>query len=288
MLTLHVLDEAAIRTLVDRALADERGLAGAVTISGEAFDHLVAMSVGDGRRALTALEAAAGVTTAAGGTQIELNVLEQALDRAAVRYDREGDQHYDVVSAFIKSIRGSEVDAALHYLARMLEAGEDPRFIARRLVILASEDVGLAEPAALGVAVAAAHALELVGLPEARLNLAQATIYLALAPKSNAVISALGAATADVRAGLAGGVPPALRDAHYPGAKRLQHGTGYRYPHDFPGGVVQQAYLPAELADREYYRPSDRGAERAAEARLATLREILRGGSDKSGVSDAD
>jgi len=277
MLTLHVLDEAAIRKVVDRALLDERGLAGTVTISDEAIDHLVTMSVGDARRALTALEAAAGVTTAAGRNRIELDVLEQAMDRAAVRYDREGDQHYDVVSAFIKSIRGSEVDAALHYLARMLEAGEDARFIARRLVILASEDVGLAEPAAMGVAVAAAHALELVGLPEARLNLAQATIYLALAPKSNAVITALGAATDDVRSGLAGGVPSALRDAHYPGAKRLQHGKGYRYPHDFPGGVVQQGYLPDELADREYYRPSDRGAERAAAARLVTLRDVVRG-----------
>ncbi len=277
MLTLHVLDEAAIRTVVERALTDERGLAGSVTISDDALDHLVTMSVGDGRRALTALEAAAGVTKAAGGSRIELDVLEQALDRAAVRYDREGDQHYDVTSAFIKSIRGSDVDAALHYLARMLEAGEDPRFIARRLVILASEDVGLAEPAALGVAVAAAHALELVGLPEARLNLAQATIYLSLAPKSNAVIAALGAAAEDVRAGRAGGVPPALRDSHYPGAKRLQHGKGYRYPHEFPGGVVQQTYLPDELADREYYRPTDRGAERAAAARLATLRAIVRG-----------
>ncbi len=277
MLTLHVLDEAAIRTVVERALADERGLAGSVTISDDALDHLVTMSVGDGRRALTALEAAAGVTKAAGGSRIELDVLEQALDRAAVRYDREGDQHYDVTSAFIKSIRGSDVDAALHYLARMLEAGEDPRFIARRLVILASEDVGLAEPAALGVAVAAAHALELVGLPEARLNLAQATIYLSLAPKSNAVIAALGAAAEDVRAGRAGGVPPALRDSHYPGAKRLQHGKGYRYPHESPGGVVQQSYLPDELADREYYRPTDRGAERAAAARLATLRAIVRG-----------
>ncbi|HVS67813.1 MAG TPA: replication-associated recombination protein A, partial [Mycobacteriales bacterium] len=277
MLTLHELDDAAIRVLVERALVADRGLAGSVTISDEALEHLVTMAAGDGRRALTALEAAAGVTTASGATRIELDVLEQALDRAAVRYDREGDQHYDVVSAFIKSIRGSDVDAALHYLARMLEAGEDPRFIARRLVILASEDVGLAEPAALGVAVAAAHALELVGLPEARLNLAQATIYLALAPKSNAVITAIGAATEDVRAGRAGGVPPALRDAHYAGAKRLQHGKGYRYPHEFPGGVVQQTYLPDELADREYYRPSDRGAERAAAARLATLREVVRG-----------
>jgi putative ATPase len=277
MLTLHALDDPAVRTLVERAMVDDRGLAGAVTIAEDALDHLVAMAAGDARRALTALEAAAGATRAAGASRIELPALEQAIDRAAVRYDREGDQHYDVVSAFIKSIRGSDVDAALHYLARMLEAGEDPRFIARRLVILASEDVGLADPSALGVAVAAAHALELVGLPEARLNLAQATIYLSLAPKSNAVITALGAATDDVRAGLAGGVPPALRDAHYPGAKRLQHGKGYRYPHEFPGGVVGQTYLPDELADREYYRPTDRGAERAAAARLATLREIVRG-----------
>ncbi|HWC35991.1 MAG TPA: replication-associated recombination protein A [Mycobacteriales bacterium] len=287
MLTLHALDDDAIRVVVERALVDERGLAGAVTISADALDHLVTMAAGDGRKALTALEASAGVTIASGGSQIELDVLEQALDRAAVRYDREGDQHYDVTSAFIKSIRGSDVDAALHYLARMLEAGEDPRFIARRLVILASEDVGLAEPAALGVAVAAAHALELVGLPEARLNLAQATIYLSLAPKSNAVITALGAATEDVRAGRAGNVPPALRDAHYAGAKRLQHGKGYRYPHEFPGGVVQQTYLPDELADREYYRPTDRGAERAAAARLATLRAVVRG-RGATGDADAD
>ncbi len=182
-----------------------------------------------------------------------------------------------MISAFIKSLRGSDVDASLHYLARMLEAGEDPRFIARRLVIFASEDVGVAEPGALGAAVAAAHALELVGLPEARLNLAQATIHLALAPKSNAVTTALGAATADVREGLAGGVPPALRDAHYPGAKRLHHGDGYRYPHDFPGGVVEQQYVPDEVLGRDYYRPSDRGAERAAAERLKTLRTTVRG-----------
>jgi putative ATPase len=197
-----------------------------------------------------------------------------------VRYDREGDQHYDVTSAFIKSIRGSDVDAALHYLARMLEAGEDPRFIARRLVILASEDVGLAEPQALVVAVAAAHALELVGLPEARLNLAQATIHLALSPKSNAVITAINAATADVREGLAGSVPAHLRDAHYPGAKRLQHGAGYRYPHDAPGGLVGQQYPPDEIVGRDYYRPSGRGAERAAAERLEVLRSAIRGGDD--------
>jgi putative ATPase len=277
MLTLRALDDGAIAVLVQRSMVDERGLRGAVTISDSALEHLVTMAAGDGRRALTALEAAAGATTVAGGTVIELSTLEQALDRAAIRYDREGDQHYDVTSAFIKSIRGSDVDASLHYLARMLEAGEDPRFIARRIVILASEDVGLAQPDALGVAVAAAHALELVGLPEAKLNLAQAVIYLALAPKSNAVTTAIGAASEDVRSGLAGAVPAPLRDAHYAGAKRLQHGSGYRYPHDSPGGVVRQDYLPDELADREYYRPSGQGAERAAAARLATLRQAVRG-----------
>jgi putative ATPase len=284
LLTLHVLDDDAIRALVDRAVADSRGLDDAVAIAPDAVDHLVAMAAGDARRALTALEAAAGATLAAGRTAVDLETLEQAVDRAALRYDREGDQHYDVVSAFIKSIRGSDVDAALHYLARMIEAGEDPRFIARRLVILASEDVGLADPAALGVAVAAAHALELVGLPEAKLNLAQATIHLALAPKSNAVITAIGAATEDVRSGRAGQVPAPLRDAHYPGAKRLRHGSGYRYPHEFPGGVVRQDHLPDELADREYYRPSDNGAEHGVAARLAKLREAVRGREPEGGV----
>src|SRR3954471_23552696 len=277
LLTLEPLDEEAVRTLVERALVDERGLGGRVGLAPEALEHLLRLSGGDARRALTALEAAAGAAEALDRTEIDLATLEQAVDRAAVRYDREGDQHYDVTSAFIKSIRGSDVDAALHYLARMLEAGEAPRFIARRLVILASEDVGLADPPALGVAVAAAHALELVGLPEARLNLAQATIYLSLAPKSNAVIAAIGAATEDVRSGLAGAVPPHLRDAHYPGARRLQHGKGYRYAHDFPDGVVEQQYAPDEVTGRDYYRPSGRGAERAAAERLAALRAALRG-----------
>jgi putative ATPase len=277
LLTLEPLDDDAVRRLVERALADERGLGGRVGVTDEAFDHLLRLAAGDARRALTALEAAAGAAEALGHDAVDLATLEQAVDRAAVRYDREGDQHYDVTSAFIKSIRGGDVDAALHYLARMIEAGEDPRFIARRLVILASEDVGLADPAALPQAVAAAHALELVGLPEAKLNLAQATIYLALAPKSNAVIRAIGAATDDVRAGLAGPVPAHLRDSHYPGARRLQHGNGYRYPHDFPGGVVSQQYAPDTITGRDYYRPSDNGTERAAAQRLAALRAVLRG-----------
>jgi len=258
LLTLEPLDEAGIRRLIERAVTDERGLGGRFTLDDDALEHLLAISGGDARRALTALEAGAGAAESGGPDEsdraaITLAALEQAINRAAVRYDREGDQHYDVVSAFIKSMRGSDVDAALHYLARMIEAGEDPRFIARRLVILASEDIGMADPNALPQAVAAAHALELVGLPEAKLNLAQATIYLSLAPKSNAVITAIGAASDDVRNGLAGAVPAHLRDSHYPGARRLQHGKGYRYPHDFPGGVVEQQYLPDPLTGRIYY-----------------------------------
>ncbi|MGH3274116.1 MAG: hypothetical protein ACRDNZ_07300, partial [Streptosporangiaceae bacterium] len=183
--------------------------------------------------------------------------------------------HYDVMSAFIKSIRGSDADAALHYLARMIEAGEDPRFIARRLIVHASEDIGLADPSALQAAVAAAQAVELVGLPEARLNLAQATIHLSLAPKSNAVIMAIGAAAADVRAGLAGPVPPHLRDAHYPGAQRLGHGQGYAYPHDDPAGVVPQQYAPDSIAGRVYYHPTRHGAEARYAERAGRVREIL-------------
>src|SRR5436309_8972744 len=266
-----------VRALIERALTDERGLGGAVTLTDEATDQLLRMAGGDARRALTALEAAAGVALELGADQVELAMLETAVDRALVRYDRDGDQHYDVISAFIKSMRGSDVDAALHYLARMIEAGEDPRFIARRLVILASEDIGMADPNALPQAVAAAQALEFVGLPEARLNLAQATIYLSIAPKSNGVIRAIGAASDDVRNGLAGAVPGHLRDAHYPGAKRLQHGKGYRYAHDFPDGVVEQQYAPDPIVGRDYYQPSEHGAERAVGERLARLRRATRG-----------
>jgi putative ATPase len=270
LLTLQPLTDDDVRTLVHRALADERGLPG-VELDADAEDHLLRLAGGDARRALTALEAAAGT-----GGRVTLSALEQAVDRAAVRYDRDGDQHYDVISAFIKSIRGSDVDAALHYLARMVEAGEDPRFIARRLVVHASEDVGMADPSALQVAVAAASALELVGMPEARLNLAQATIHLALAPKSNAVVAAIDSALADVRAGRTGAVPPHLRDAHYAGAKKIGH-AGYRYPHDVPGRVVAQQYAPDPVVGREYYSPSGLGVERVAAERLAGLREVLRG-----------
>jgi putative ATPase len=203
--------------------------------------------------------------------------LEKAVDRAAVRYDREGDQHYDVVSAFIKSIRGSDVDAALHYLARMIEAGEDPRFIARRLIVHASEDIGMADPTALQSASAAAHAVEFVGLPEARINLAQAVIHLALAPKSNAVIKAIDEAMGDVRRGLVGPVPPHLRDAHYRGAGKLGHGEGYKYAHDHPGGVVEQQYAPDAVRGREYYRPTRHGAEGRFSEVLDRIRAVLGG-----------
>ena len=278
------MDGAAIDALVDRALTDERGLAGAVTLDADARAHVIRMAGGDARRALTALEAAAGTVQAEGRTAIDLATLEQAVDTAAVRYDRDGDQHYDVISAFIKSIRGSDADAALHYLARMIEAGEDPRFIARRLVVHASEDIGLADPTALLAATAAAQAVQLIGMPEARINLAQATIHLALAPKSNAVVRAIDAALGDVRGGLAGAVPPALRDSHYPGAAKLGAGQRYVYPPDRPDSVVPQQYPPDELVGRDYYEPGGRGAERELAQRLARLRGIVRGSGGTEGT----
>ena len=276
LLRLEPLTDDAVRTVVARAMADERGYGGRLALADDATDHLVRIAGGDARRALTALEAAAGAAEALGEDTVTLERLEEAVDRAAVRYDRDGDEHFDVASAFIKSLRGSDVDAALHYLARMVEAGEDPRFVARRLMIFASEDVGLADPTSLQAAVAAAQALEMVGLPEARLNLAQATIHLALAPKSNAVIRAIDAAQADVRKGDIGRVPPHLRDSHYAGAKKIAHGKGYRYPHDFPAGIVAQQYAPDVVHGREYYDPSDHGAERAAAERLTRIRAALR------------
>ena len=281
LLTLEPLTDDDIRGVLDRALTDPRGYGGRVELTAGARDHVVRLAGGDARRALTVLEAGAeavlaGLDTGAAAV-LDVDLLERAVNRAAVRYDRSGDQHYDVTSAFIKSMRGGDADAALHYLARMLEAGEDPRFVARRMVILASEDVGMADPGALSVAVAAAQALDLVGLPEARLALAQAAIHLALAPKSNAVIRAIDAATADVRAGRAGPVPPHLRDAHYPGAARAGSGAGYRYPHDDPAGVLRQQYPPDGLTGADYYQPGDHGFERRAAQRLRDLRAAVRG-----------
>ncbi len=277
LLRLRSLTDDDVGAVMDQALADGRGLAGSFVLAEEARAHLVRLAGGDARRALTYLEAAAGAAESNGSTEIDLSTAETAVDQAAVRYDRQGDQHYDVISAFIKSIRGSDVDAALHYLARMIEAGEDPRFIARRLVISASEDIGLADPTALTTAVAAAQAVQLIGLPEARLNLAQATIALAVAPKSNAVINAINAAQADVRAGKIGSVPAHLRDAHYGGAERLGHGASYVYSHDEPFGIAEQQYVPDVLVDAAYYRPTALGAEAAVKERWERVRRIVRG-----------
>ncbi|MGH3888169.1 MAG: replication-associated recombination protein A [Pseudonocardiaceae bacterium] len=277
VLQLHPLSDDDVRTLIRRALVDSRGLDGSITLETTAEDHLVRLAAGDARRALTALETAAEAVTSRGGTEVDLAAVESVVDRAAVRYDRTGDQHYDVISAFIKAIRGSDVDAALHYLARMVEAGEDPRFIARRLVVHASEDVGMADPTVLQTAVAAAHAVQFIGMPEGRLALAQATVHLAIAPKSNAVITAIDAALADVRAGATGPVPAHLRDGHYAGSTRLGHAQGYRYPHDVPDGVLAQQYPPDGLVGRDYYQPSNHGTERALAERVSKLRRIIRG-----------
>lgn len=277
LLRLESLTDDDVRAVVAHALADERGLGGRYDVADDALAHLVRLAGGDARRSLTYLEAAAGAATSRGSTTIDLETAETAVDQAAVRYDRQGDQHYDVISAFIKSVRGSDVDASLHYLARMIEAGEDPRFIARRLVILASEDIGLADPTALTTAVAAAQAVQLIGMPEGRLNLTQATIALAIAPKSNAVISAIGAAQADVKAGKIGSVPPHLRDGHSAGSKKLGHGKGYKYSHDEQFGIAEQQYLPDVVVDAEYYQPTELGAEAALKERWARVRRIIRG-----------
>jgi putative ATPase len=286
LLTLRPLTDADIEGLLLRAVTDVRGLNGKVELSEEARAHLVRLSGGDARRALTALEAAAGVafgdaddadSAADSVIMVELRHTERALDVAAVRYDRAGDQHYDVASAFIKSIRGSDVDAALHYLARMLEAGEDPRFVARRIVISAAEDVGMADPTALQTAVAAAQAVQLIGMPEGRIILAEAVVHLATAPKSNAAYMGINKATADVRAGLGNGIPAHLRDAHYPGSKQLGHGQGYKYAHDAPHSVAAQQYPPDDLVGRNYYEPTANGAERDIAVRLERLRKIIRG-----------
>lgn len=282
LLTLEPLADPDIAELLDRAAADDRGLGGRVVLDSDARDAIVRLASGDARRALTALEAAASVAEAASGQEagpvsVTSDVVASAVDRALLRYDRQGDEHYDVISAFIKSVRGSDVDAALHYLARMIEAGEDPRFIARRIIISASEDVGMADPQALVVATAAAQAVQLIGMPEGRIPLAEAVVYLATAPKSNASYLALDRAIADVREGRIGRVPTHLRDAHYPGAKRLGHGKGYVYSHDAEFGVAEQQYLPDPLVGTEYYHPTAHGNERDVAARLEKLRSLIRG-----------
>ena len=302
LLRVHSLEQSDIEHLIDRALADPRGFGGAAVIDADARAHLAAVSGGDARRSLTSLEAAAAIAfseaeqasaesaRSAEGSEdpegekdpeptapvrITLAHATEAVDRAAIRYDRSGDQHYDVVSAFIKSMRGSDADAAVHYLARMLEGGEDPRFVARRIMILASEDIGLADPQALQVATAAAQSVALVGMPEARIILSQAVIYCALAPKSNAAYNAINRAIADVRAGASGQVPVHLRDGHYAGAKQFGHGVGYVYAHDEPGHVAAQQYLPDTLRGTVYYEPTQHGFERTLTERRERIRRIL-------------
>ena len=314
MLTLQPLERSDIHELLDRAVTDRRGLNGEVTLDDDARNHLLDMAGGDARKALTSLDASAGVAfshtrnaaaaegesdgggapldsgdaeegavtnedsgpSAVGPVTITLEHAEEALNRAAVRYDKQGDQHYDVISAFIKSIRGSDVDAAMHYLARMIEAGEDPRFIARRLIISASEDIGMADPTALQTAVAAAQAVQLIGMPEGRIPLAQAVTHLATSPKSNASYMAINEAIADVRAGKAGPVPMHLRDGHYKGAATLGHGDGYLYAHDQPNAVASQQYPPDELVGRDYYRPTPYGHEKQLAHRVEILRGMVR------------
>jgi putative ATPase len=268
---LNALDDAAARQLIAKALQAEGASA-----DDEAVDHLASRANGDGRHTLTSLEVAVALAQQRAGAEggdavVTLADAEAALGTKALRYGR--DDHYDVISAFIKSIRGSDPDAGLYWLATMLEAGEDARFIARRLVILASEDVGEADPLSLLVATAAAQAVEYVGLPEAQLNLSQAVIHLATAPKSNSATNAIFSAKADVRERPSSGVPAHLRDAHYQGAKSIGHGDGYRYPHNDPRGWVEQEYLPPEVAGRRYYEPTRHGREREIADRMDRLRQ---------------
>lgn len=283
LLTLEPLGDDDLGALLDRAVEDARGLAGQVALDPDARAAIIRLASGDARRALTALEAAAASAIAEADAAdageapplVTAEIVAAAVDRALLRYDRQGDEHYDVISAFIKSIRGSDVDASLHYLARMIEAGEDPRFIARRLIISASEDVGMADPQALTTAVAAAQAVQLIGMPEGRIVLAEAVVYLATAPKSNRAYLGVEQAIGDVRAGRIGRVPIHLRDGHYPGAKRLGHGKGYVYAHDEPHGIATQQYLPDELAGAVYYEPTARGFESRIAERLEQIRRIL-------------
>ncbi|MGP5376283.1 replication-associated recombination protein A [Brachybacterium alimentarium] len=278
VLTLEPLERSDLSTLVDRALSDERGLGDSVTLTDDAREALLRLGGGDARKILTSLEAAAAAALLKDSREIDAQTLAQAVNRAALRYDRGGDQHYDVTSAFIKSMRGSDVDASLHYLAQMIESGEDPRFIARRVVVAAGEEVGMADPSALQVAVAAMQAVQMLGMPEGRIPLAQAVVHIATAPKSNASYRALDAAIADVREGRGSGVPSHLRDAHYAGAEKLGHGTEYRYAHDAPHGVVAQQYPPDDLVGVDYYHPKGHGNEAQTSRRVDALRRILRSG----------
>jgi putative ATPase len=281
LLTLTSLEDSDIITLLSRAISAPQGLKDSIRANPDVLAQIALLANGDARRALTVLEASA--TVAAGTESKPGHVpdllpehIEGAMDRALVRYDKDGDQHYDVISAFIKSVRGSDADAATHYLARMIEAGEDPRFIARRLIILAAEDIGLADPQALPLAVAAAEAVAMIGMPEGRIPLAEATIYLAMAPKSNSAYNAINAALDDVRSGIFGDVPKPLRSSNHAGAKGAGAGVGYLYPHDDPKSVVPQRYLADKTLNRSYYQPKDIGVERELVERWSKLRSIIR------------
>jgi putative ATPase len=285
MLTLQPLADDDLLELVSRAVKDKRGLKSSVAISDTVKKQLVQMANSDARRALTLLEVASAsalVLSTAKKPTITARILEDSADQALLKYDKDGDNHYDTASAFIKSMRGSDVDAALHYLARMIVAGEDPRFIARRIMIAASEEIAMADPSALWTAVAASTAVERIGMPEAQLILAQAVVHVCLSPKSNAVTLAIGEAIADVKAGHAGPIPRALRDAHYFGASKLGSGVDYIYAHDEPHHIARQQYLPDELqtADngepRKYYNPTSNGREEAYAEQLKKIRELLR------------
>ena len=273
---LRPLTDDEIKTVIDRALRDrEKGLGDLqVVLTPAALEHLVRVAEGDARLALNGLELAALTTEPAadGKRYLTEEIIAESVQQKVIRYDKDGDNHYDTISAFIKSIRGSDPDAALFYLARMVKAGEDPKFIARRMVILAAEDIGNADPRALLVAVAAAQAVEMVGLPEGRIPLAQAAVYLATAPKSNACYLGIDQAMADVETVSQGTIPLHLRDASHPGSRQLGHGQGYLYPHDFPGHYVAQEYLPPELKGRRYYRPTAEGYEREIQSRLERWR----------------
>lgn len=281
VLQLEPLAADDIRTVLTRAIDDERGFNGQLQIADEALEVLIRLAGGDARRALTYLEAAAD-SRSSSESLLTVEDIERSTPDALARYDRDGDQHYDIISAFIKSVRGSDPDAALHYLARMISAGEDPRFIARRLMILASEDIGMADPTALTTAVSAAQAVHMIGMPEGRIILAQATIHLATAPKSNSAINAIDAALKDVKKGYAGSVPRHLRDGHYGGAKELGNAIGYNYPHAVAEGVLAQQYPPDELVGKNYYKPTEHGVEKRISNYLPKLRSIVRGTSEDS------
>lgn len=278
IISLRSLEDKDIRDLLNKAITDPRGFNDKVKIEEEALEALIRLSSGDARKALTYLEASYGVVGEDG--LITKEAISTAIDKVVERYDRGGDSHYDVASAFIKSIRGSDPDASLHWLARMLEAGEDPRFIARRLIISASEDIGLADSNALVVAVAGAQAVALIGMPEARITLAHVTVYLAMAPKSNASYLGLGEAIKDLDEGKGGAVPAHLRDAHSGSLrdeieKRNRLRNEYKYPHDYPNGIIDQQYLPDSLEGTIYYRPTQHGNEAKISLALEQIKKRL-------------